>query len=91
MKPAPAPGETGPAVVGQGNGSGRAVPARWRLCRIAGHFGRLGARGDLAMVCSRSGGPVVHVGAGKARKESQWGLSRTKGCTTGLSVLKVNL
>jgi hypothetical protein len=35
MKPAPSSGETGPAVVGQGGGSGRAVPACWRLCRIA--------------------------------------------------------
>jgi hypothetical protein len=29
---------------------------RWRLCRIAGPGGWLRARGDLAMVCSRSAG-----------------------------------
>jgi hypothetical protein len=62
---------TGPVVL--------CVPMCWRLCRIAGHFGQLGARGDLAMCAAGPWGPVVHVGAGKARKESQWGLSRTKG------------
>jgi hypothetical protein len=61
--------QPGKDLQSMGKAPGGAVSKRWRLCRIAGLCGELCARGDLAMVCSRSVGPVVHVCAGKARRK----------------------
>ena len=41
----------------------------WRLCRIAGRMDELRARGDLAMVCSRSVGSRRPRVCGKSPKE----------------------
>jgi hypothetical protein len=54
-----------------GKAAGRAVAPHWRLCRIAGSGGQLRARGDLAMVCSRSAGSSRPRACGKSPKESQ--------------------